>query len=196
MRCLLQSCFIFLIALMSVYASSFQCELLDTRLRLHFRSAESMEEEKEYETPEAVTEEAPDLYVSSCNRSKYPTNVSPSLSDIGFEPIRAMSADDTSTEVCDNSSIQHSGCEQGRDATSKDVFFNQPKESIPPNPDEIIPLSSTDSDSSDGGTPLTHSLITRRRRLEKQHNSLCSPQSDHTAVIPLVEIDLELMENN
>ncbi|KER29855.1 hypothetical protein T265_03557 [Opisthorchis viverrini] len=158
--------------------------------------SESMEEEKEYETPEAVTEEASGLYVSSGNRSKYPTNVSPSLSDIGFEPIRAMSADDTNTEVCDNSSIRHSGCEQGADATSKDAFFDQPKESIPLNPDEIISLSSTDSDSSDGGTPLTHSLITRRRRLEKQHNSFCSPQSDHTAVIPLAEIDLELMENN
>ncbi|KAF5398894.1 hypothetical protein PHET_08121, partial [Paragonimus heterotremus] len=169
--------------------------------------SESVEEEKDYETPETMTEEATSLSDSSWQRSKHLTVTSPSIYEVTFAPIQPIhdnKTEETELELLDHDNddplqygtsryqkIDDDSVELERSDTTSQFDLTSVQVTDSSCPGVLIPLSdsSSDPDASDGELMAPSQLFSRCRR---DRYSSCTTH----AVVPALEIDLELMENN
>ncbi|KAF8567303.1 hypothetical protein P879_04392 [Paragonimus westermani] len=170
--------------------------------------SESVEEEKDYETPETMTEEATSLSDSSWQRSKHLTITSPSIYEVTFAPIQPThdnETEETELELLDHEngdSIQYGtsrhqkvgddSVELERCDTKSQFDLTSVQTTDSSCPGVLIPLSdsSPDSNASDEELTVPSQLFSRCHRRDRY--SSCTAHS----VAPALEIDLELMENN
>ncbi|KAA3674878.1 uncharacterized protein DEA37_0013190 [Paragonimus westermani] len=170
--------------------------------------SESVEEEKDYETPETMTEEATSLSDSNWQRSKHLTITSPSIYEVTFAPIQPShdnETEETELEFLDHEngdSIQYGtsrhqkigddSVELERSNTTSQFDLTSVQATDSSCPGVLIPLSDSSSDSNASDEELTapSQLFSRCHRRDR-YNS-CTAHS----VAPALEIDLELMENN
>ncbi|KAF7258269.1 hypothetical protein EG68_04584 [Paragonimus skrjabini miyazakii] len=170
--------------------------------------SESVEEERDYETPETMTEEATSLSDSSWQRSKHLTITSPSIYEVTFAPIQPThdnETEETELELLDHEigdplqygtsrhqKIGDASVELERSSTTSQFDLTSVQATDSSCPGVLIPLSdsSSDPDASDGELTAPSQLFSRFHRRDRY--SSCSAHS----VAPALEIDLELMENN
>ncbi|CAH8531560.1 unnamed protein product [Dicrocoelium dendriticum] len=149
--------------------------------------SELAEEEKDSETPEFVPEDAGKMSNCGGQQSKHPFITSPSVFEVTFQPIRGSYDKDGQITRTTAPDLTHPPERVNQFPDSS----NQPMDLCNPS-GILIPLSSTDSDESADEVILSPRLIGRRRRNGEETANAC----DAPSTIPILDIDLELMENN
>ncbi|CAL8091442.1 unnamed protein product [Calicophoron daubneyi] len=161
---------------------------------------ESMEEEKDYETPETMTEEAGSVSDSSWKRSNHPVIKSPSVHDITFAPIHSQpdesEASDLERDENDDRRLNSTNS-KGVDSTNSHNPTTELQSSTncvgQEGDEQLVLFSSSESEDSDPDAIVSPQLVNRHVSNSNANANNCLLEQTNSS---RPDIDLELIEND